>query len=67
MKWEYRTIRLTAEVSSYRDKKMEDALDSLEPLLCEAGNEGWELVTTFDTEVLGYTKFIVGIFKRPKI
>jgi len=66
MEWEYKTIRLSADVSSYREKKMEDLLNSLDPILNEAGAGGWELVSTFDTEALGYTKFIVGIFKRPK-
>jgi hypothetical protein len=66
MVWEYKTMRLSAEMSSYREKQMDELLNSLDPLMNQAGQEGWELVATFDTEVLGYTKFIVGIFKRPK-
>jgi hypothetical protein len=66
MAWEYKTIRLSADVSSYREKRIDELLGSLDPMLNEAGESGWELVSTFDTEALGYTKFIVGIFKRPK-
>jgi hypothetical protein len=66
MTWEYKTIRLSAPVTRYSERKVEDVLGTLDPLLNEAGNEGWELVSTLDTEALGYTKFIVAIFKRAK-
>ena len=66
MKWEYKTNRLEAPVTTYSERKVEEILEGLDPLLSEAGRDGWELVSTFDTEALGYTKFIVMIFKRPR-
>ena len=65
MAWEYKTIRLSAPVTNYSERNVEDLLGTLEPLLNEAGKEGWELAGTLDTEALGYTKFIVAVFKRP--
>lgn len=64
--WEYKTIHLNLPVSDYRAKKAEAILSDLEPLLNKAGEDGWELVSTLATAVLGYTKSIVVIFKRPK-
>ena len=66
MKWEYKTTRLCAPVSGYSEQKVEALLGTLDPTLNEAGKDGWELVSTLDTEALGYTKFIVAIFKRPR-
>ena len=66
MIWEYRTIQLKSPVSDYSAEKAEEALSALEPLLNEAGKDGWELVITFDTAALGYTKSVVAVFKRPK-
>ena len=66
MQWEYKTMRLALPVSDYRESKVEEVLNQLEPQLNEFGEQGWELVSALDTEVLGYTKFIVAIFKRPR-
>ena len=66
MAWEYKTIQLSSPVSDYSAKRAEDALSGLEPLLNEAGDDGWELVSTFDTAAQGYTKAVVAVFKRPK-
>lgn len=65
MKWEYETVRLAAPVSDYSESKVEEVLNQLGPQLNELGEQGWELVSTLDTKALGYTKFIVAIFKRP--
>ena len=65
MAWEYRMIQLSSPVSDYSAKRSEEALSGLEPLLNQAGEDGWEFVSTFDTAVLGYTKSVVAIFKRP--
>ena len=66
MAWEYKMIQLNSPVSNYTERKAEEALSSLEPLLNNAGNDNWELVSTFDTAALGYTKSVVAIFKREK-
>jgi hypothetical protein len=64
--WEYKTCRLTANVSSTHGKELNDLVSTMEGTLNSAGREGWELVSTFDTEVTGYNKFILAIFKRPQ-
>ena len=66
MVWEYKTIQLNSPVIGYSEKKVEKALSRLEPILNQAGEDGWELVSTFDTAALGYTKSIVAVFKRQK-
>ncbi len=66
MAWEYKMIQFNSPVSNYSERKAEEALASLEPLLNNAGNDDWELVSTFDTAALGYTKSVVAIFKREK-
>ena len=66
MEWEYKTVRLKAPVSDYTEGKVEDVLDDLSPQLNDAGRDGWELVNVLDTEALGYSNFVVAIFKRPK-
>ena len=58
VRWEYRIINIRSE--NYR-------LDpNYDTQLNELGEDGWELVSTFDTVALGYTKSIVTVFKRPK-
>jgi len=66
MKWEYKSIRLEANSSKNRGRKMEAVLDTLDPILNEAGEDGWELTSIFSVEVVGYTAFVIGTFKRPK-
>ena len=65
MKWEYKTIQLSLPVSDYKESEVEEVLNQLKPQLNSLGENGWELVSTFDTQALGYSKFIVAIFKRP--
>lgn len=66
MSWEYKIIQLNSPVSGYSDRKAEEVLSDLEPLFNQAGADGWELVSTFDTSALGYTKSVVAVFKRTK-
>ena len=66
MIWEYKTTRLTANVSTTHGKELDELVRTLEGTLNSAGSEGWELVSTLDTEVKGYNKFIIAILKRPK-
>ena len=66
MAWEYKTVQLNSPVTDYSAKKAEEVLFGLEPLLNQAGEDGWELVSTFHTSALGYTKSVVAVFKRPK-
>ena len=66
MVWEYKTVQLSSPVTDYSAKKAEEAISGLEPLLNQAGEDSWELVSTFDTAALGYTKSVVAVFKRPK-
>jgi Domain of unknown function (DUF4177) len=66
MEWEYKTIRLKPPVADYAEQKVEHVLDDLTPQLNDAGRDGWELVNVLDTEALGYTNFVVAVFKRPR-
>ena len=66
MNWEYKTMRLTANVSTTHGKELDELVRTLDGVLNHAGGEGWELISTLDTEVVGYNKFIIAIFKRPK-
>lgn len=66
MEWEYKTIRLKPPVTDYAEQKVEHVLDDLTPQLNDAGRDGWELVNVLDTEALGYTNFVVAVFKRPR-
>lgn len=66
MAWEYKVIHLNSPVSDYSEKKADEVLAELEPLLNQAGSDGWELTSTFDTVALGYTKSVVAILKREK-
>lgn len=66
MVWEYEIIQLSLPLANYTPKSSEEALAGLNPRLNQAGAEGWELVSTFDTAAIGYTNSIVAVFKRPK-
>jgi hypothetical protein len=60
--WEYKTIRLAATgwVGGNLD------FTAFEALLNDLGQQGWELVSTFDTNTsTGSTKDVVAVFKRP--
>jgi len=63
MKWEYMTLMLPAKGfllgGSIDAQKLTDRLNQL-------GNEGWELVNVFDTNMLeGQTRDVFAVLKRP--
>ncbi len=62
-KWEYMTLMLPAQGLILGGKidaqKLTDRLNQL-------GNEGWELVSVFDTNMLeGKTRDVLALLKRP--
>ncbi len=65
MKWEYMTLVFAATGFFYGGKldgeKLTDRLNEL-------GQEGWELVSVFDTNMLhGQTRDVFAILKRPSV
>ena len=63
MKWEYRTVMFEASTwflgGKLDGKKFNDRLNGL-------GEEGWELVSVFDTNYsTGGTRDVVAVLKRP--
>ena len=61
MQWEYKTLRL--DVSGSMAPKVDVA--KLDAALNEQGRDGWELVSTFDTNWgSGQSCHIVAVFKR---
>ncbi len=64
MKWEYRTLKL--DTTKYVFGSDLDAT-KLDQYMNQLGEEGWELVTAFDTNVgSGQTKDVVAVFKRQR-
>jgi hypothetical protein len=59
MTWEYETIKISVGFGGV------DLLE-LQNLLNRKGSDHWELVSTFDTTVMGASREVVLIFKRPK-
>lgn len=61
MKWEYKTLKMTA--SGFMGGKFDE--EKLTQKMNEWGRDNWELVTAFDTNMgHGQTRNIVLIFKR---
>lgn len=63
MNWEYKTVKVKAKGA------MGGLLDTeeFEAKLNELGARGWELVNVFDTSAsYGYSRLVVGVFKRPR-
>ena len=63
MKWEYMLLTLAAKTwflgGAIDAQKLTDRLNEL-------GADGWELVSTFDTNMLnGQTRDVVAVLKRP--
>ena len=59
--WEYRTIKV--KTKGFLGGKVD--LDELEGELNRLGQEGWELVSTFETNMSdGVSREVVCIFKR---
>ncbi|HEY5925284.1 MAG TPA: DUF4177 domain-containing protein [Kofleriaceae bacterium] len=62
MRWHYKTIKLAA--TGFFGGKLDEA--KFDGHLNELGQEGWELVACFDTNMAeGATRDIVAVFKRP--
>lgn len=63
MKWEYKLLSLQA-TGFWKGGGIIDQ-EKFEMLLNELGKDGWELVTSFDTNKnYGETKNVISIFKR---
>jgi hypothetical protein len=63
MRWEYLTVKFIA--SGFFTTGTLDG-DAFNGKLNELGEQGWELVTVFDTNwVQGGTRDVVAVFKRP--
>lgn len=65
MRWEYKTVKLSISGYDYGDRTVEKVFGEIENALNEAGQDGWELVSTLDNDKSGYIKLIIAIFKRP--
>jgi hypothetical protein len=64
MKWEYRTMQITAS-GGFLGGRIDEA--SLRARLAELGDERWELVTAFAThQGYGWSRDVIAIFKREK-
>ena len=62
MKWEYQTLKLRA--TGLMGGKFDAA--QLDRAMNDLGQQGWELVTAFDTnEAYGSPRDVVVLFKRP--
>lgn len=61
MNWEYKTIKL--DTYGFFGAKVDHG--RLEQEMNELGQQGWELVTTLDTNSTGTTTSIVLLLKRP--
>ena len=62
-KWEYQTIKLNTKGI------FGGILDTMtfDGMLNRLGNDGWELVSAFDTnEVYGSSREAIAVFKRPR-
>ena len=63
MKWEYKTIKFATKGLSggkLDEQKLDDFMNQL-------GEQGWELVSAFDTnQAYGATRDVVAVFKRAK-
>ena len=64
MKWEYKTIKTDTEGFLVGGKFDQD---SFEQVLNGLGEQGWELVSVFDTNMEGgKSRHVIAILKRPK-
>jgi Domain of unknown function (DUF4177) len=62
MKWEYLTVMFKA-TGFWRGGKLDG--DAFNSKLNELGEQGWELVSVFDTNMSeGETRDVVAVFKR---
>jgi Domain of unknown function (DUF4177) len=62
MNWEYKTIKIAVP---HFEQSLEELFE-IDIALNQFGSDGWELVSSFDTnEFHGKSKEIILIFKRP--
>ncbi len=60
-RWEYQTIRF--EVKGVMGGILD--IDAFQEELNQMGQEGWELVTCFDTNMSqGQSRYVIAVFKR---
>ena len=63
MKWEYKTIKV--ETTGFAGGKLDE--QDLEFQMNQLGEQGWELVTAFDTnQNQGASRYVVTLFKRQR-
>lgn len=63
MKWEYKTIKLAT--TGFSGGKLDE--HKLDEYMNQLGEQGWELVSAFDTNKgSGESRDIVAVFKREK-
>lgn len=60
--YEYKTLEF-ATPSTWKTIKVNS--EELEAQLNELGRQGWELTTSLDTNIYGYTQKVILILKRP--
>ena len=59
MKWEYNTVKIDPAGGKFDE-------NTFKRLLNELGQQGWELVNTFDTnQKYGASRHVIAILKRP--
>ena len=63
MRWEYKTIKIAA--TGFAGGKLDE--NAFTAHLNELGDQGWELVNAFDTNMnAGATRDVIAVFKRPR-
>ena len=66
MIWEYKTVKLSVSGFDYDGRTVEKVFGDIENALNEVGQDGWELVSTIETDKSGYIRLVLALFKRPK-
>jgi hypothetical protein len=62
-KWEYKTVKF--ESTGWTSGNIDESV--IDGRINKLGDQGWELVSTFDTnKTEGASKYFVMTFKRPK-
>ena len=63
MRWEYKTIKIAT--SGFAGGKLDE--NAFTAYMNDLGDQGWELVSAFDTNLTyGATRNVVAVFKRPR-
>ncbi len=62
MKWEYKSIKLATQ--GFLGGRLDE--ERFDMFMNSLGQQGWELVTAFDTnQAYGQTRDVIAVFKRP--